>query len=87
MAKKQNHKGESPYHLRRGDVITLFLNQRKKKFIILSKKDRQNDSGIEPLFVESRLCREIERKVTKALLGEIKDSKGNVILIKSIKRV
>lgn len=72
------------YHLKRGDVLTIIINKKKKVVEVLSENDKS--SKYEPLRIGSRLFRFLEKEATNALLKEVKDKKNNKISIRSIKR-
>lgn len=75
----------SPYTLRRGDIMDISLNGKKKRVEVLTKGDRT--SKLEPLFIGSKLFRDLEKKMAEAFSHQIKDSKGNLVKILRIKRV
>lgn len=84
MSKKRS------YTLKRGDILTIRLNNRRKKVEIASKKDlldsRDRHPQVEQLLVGSPLFKNIEKHFPTIMIEEIKVDKRNVVRVEKILR-
>jgi len=88
MEDKQKTKTNSPYHLKRGDRISIVLNGTEKKLVAISKSDYRNgvEKQHEPLFIGSHLFKFLEKNCARLFYEELKDKKGNKVKITKLIR-
>jgi len=89
MKDKKTEKSKSPYHLKRGDRISIVLNGSEKKLVAISKSDYRNgvEKQHEPLFIGSNLFKFLEKNCSELFYKEMKDKKGNKVRITKLVRV